>query len=396
MAGTRIVADDAGRLEVPDEPIVPVTPGEGPGPGLWKLVRPVLDAAIEKSYRGVRKVQWLESPAGEVARREYGTPLPDTTVNAFRLYRVGLRGPMLEVEPAIDAELTAILDLAVATTPVRRAAFDVLVVRDGREDAGGRVELAPGTGAARELLEFLGRHAPEKLERIRFGVPERADEFRERRGRMPIGSVETGFLLPGISRHGTARVVEAALALARTLGRRRLSLLHESEERPVSGAQWLEWARQARGEGVSPEWVELEASKAFEAAVSRPELLDVVVAPFAAAERLLDLLTARESGERAFATVRSNPDTGHHVVTIDPPAAVDDAAHANPLPLLEGGEWLLRTLGWHEAADRVRQATEGALASGLVTRALAATGRVSGREVPARELVAAVRDGARS
>src|SRR6478736_10336695 len=112
-----------GKLNVPDRPIVPFIEGDGTGPDIWRASVRVFDAAVEKAYGGTRKIEWLEVFAGEKSFKQFNNWLPDDTVEAFRHYRVGIKGPLTTPVGggirSLNVALRQLLDLYVCLRPVR-------------------------------------------------------------------------------------------------------------------------------------------------------------------------------------------------------------------------------------------------------------------------------------
>src|SRR4051812_14229074 len=94
MAGAKITMDSSGKLNVPNNPIIPFIEGDGTGPDIWRASQHVFDAAVKHAYKGERKIEWLEVLAGEKAFNKTGNWLPDETVEGFRTYLVGIKGPL--------------------------------------------------------------------------------------------------------------------------------------------------------------------------------------------------------------------------------------------------------------------------------------------------------------
>src|SRR5690606_2666648 len=169
-------------------PIIPFIEGDGTGPDIWRAARRVLDAAVERAYGGQRRIAWYEVYAGEKAFNLFGEWLPPETLEAFREYLVGIKGPLTTpVGGGIRSLNVAIrqeLDLYVCLRPVRwypgvpspvknPGDVDMVIFRENTEDIYAGIEFAPGSPEAARLLELLGQHFPEALDRIRFGTLER-------------------------------------------------------------------------------------------------------------------------------------------------------------------------------------------------------------------------------
>ena len=173
---TPITMGESG-LVVPDEPLIPFIEGDGIGPDIWAAAVAVFEAAVDKAYDGTRKVGWLEVLAGEKAYNETGEWLPEATVQAFRDYLVGIKGPLTTPVGggirSLNVALRQILDLYVCLRPVRwyrgvpspvkhPELVDMVIFRENTEDVYAGKELEAGTEDVAKLLTFLrdtyGRH----------------------------------------------------------------------------------------------------------------------------------------------------------------------------------------------------------------------------------------------
>ncbi len=165
-----------GKLKVPDQPIIPFIEGDGTGPDIWKASVRVIDAAVEKAYKGKKKIEWKEVLAGEKAFNKTGNWLPDETLDAFREYLVGIKGPLTTPVGggirSLNVALRQILDLYVCLRPVRYYAgtpspvkhpekVDMVIFRENTEDIYAGIEFA--AGALRRLEGQGERHDDDRL-----------------------------------------------------------------------------------------------------------------------------------------------------------------------------------------------------------------------------------------
>ena len=166
------VAPD-GRLDVPDRPILPFIEGDGTGPDIWRASQRVFDAAVQKAYGGKRRIAWMEVYAGEKAKNLFDTWLPDETVEAFRKYLVGIKGPLTTPVGggirSLNVALRQMLDLYVCLRPVRwfkgvpspvkhPEKVDMVIFRENTEDIYAGIEYAAGTPEAQKVLDFFAKH----------------------------------------------------------------------------------------------------------------------------------------------------------------------------------------------------------------------------------------------
>src|SRR5512133_1762342 len=172
-----------GRLQVPDQPIIPFIEGDGTGRDIWRASVRVLDAAVAKAYGGKRKIHWMEVFAGEKAYNNFGSWLPDETVQAFQEFLVGIKGPLTTPIGggirSLNVALRKALDLYVCQRPVRYFAgvpspvkhpeyVDMVVFRENTEDIYTGIEFEYGSEENRRFMHLLKEHFPKEYAKIRF------------------------------------------------------------------------------------------------------------------------------------------------------------------------------------------------------------------------------------
>ena len=160
----------AGKLDVPDRPIVPFIEGDGTGPDIWRASRAILDAAVETAYQGKRQIAWYEVYAGEKAKKRFDSWLPDETVEAYRKYLVGIKGPLTTPVGkgirSLNVALRQQLDLYVCLRPVRwftnvpspvkrPGDVNMVIFRENTEDIYAGIEWAAGTPEVKRYNEYL-------------------------------------------------------------------------------------------------------------------------------------------------------------------------------------------------------------------------------------------------
>src|SRR5438094_9461473 len=160
----------SGHMSVPDQPVIPFIEGDGTGPDIWRASVRVLDAAVAKAYGGKRRLGWLEVLAGQKAFDQTGSWLPDETLEAFRTYLVGIKGPLTTPVGggirSLNVAVRQVLDLYVCLRPVRwfrgvpspvkhPEKVDVVIFRENTEDLYAGVEFAEGSDDVKKLIEFL-------------------------------------------------------------------------------------------------------------------------------------------------------------------------------------------------------------------------------------------------
>src|SRR4051812_4030054 len=181
-----------GKLSVPENPVLPFIRGDGTGPDIWAASQRVFDAAVEKAYGGKRKASWFEVFAGETAFQKFNNWLPDDTVDAFKEFLVGIKGPLTTPVGggirSLNVALRQMLDLYVCLRPVQYfqgvpspvkhpEKVDMIIFRENTEDIYAGIEYAAGTPEAQKFLDFLQQNFPKQFDKVRFGTKPKAEEF---------------------------------------------------------------------------------------------------------------------------------------------------------------------------------------------------------------------------
>src|SRR5512141_2932625 len=212
-----------GKLTVPDQPIVPFIEGDGTGADIWRASVRVLDAAVAKCYGGKRKIHWLEVYAGEKSNNQFGTWLPESTVQACRDYLVSIKGPLTTPIGggirSLNVALRQMLDLYVCLRPVRwfkgvpspvktPEKIDMVIFRENTEDIYAGIEFEQGSEANKKFLAMFKEMFPKEYGKIRF--PE-----------------TSGIGIKPVSKEGTERLVRAAIQSALTNKRKSVTFVHK-------------------------------------------------------------------------------------------------------------------------------------------------------------------------
>jgi len=389
---------DGGKLVVPDHPIVPFIEGDGTGRDIWAASVRVLDAAVAKAYGGRRKIHWMEVYAGQKAYDNFQSWLPDETVEAFRDYLVGIKGPLTTPIGggirSLNVALRQLLDLYVCLRPVRwfqgvpspvkhPEKVDMVIFRENTEDIYSGIEFESGTEDARKVLEFLRTSFPHHYRKIRF--PE---------------STAVGF--KPVSREGTERLVRAAIEYALANRRKSVTIVHkgnimkfteggfrnwgyELAEREFAGKTytWDQWERTKRDSGEAAANAEQKAELAkgkvlvkdaiaditLQQVLTRPDEFDVIATLNLNGDYLSDALAAQVGGIGIAPGGNINYSTGHAVfeATHGTAPKYADLDKVNPGSVVLSGEMMLRFMGWTEAADQVIHGMDGAIQAGTVT-----------------------------
>src|SRR6185437_12456001 len=224
-----------GKLHVPDRPIIPFIEGDGTGPDIWRASQYVFDHAVEKVYRGKRKIAWMEVFAGEKPFTQWKTWLPDETVEAFQEYLVGIKGPLTTPIGggirSLNVALRQLLDLYVCLRPIKYfpgvpspvkapEKVDMVIFRENAEDIYAGIEWAAETPEARKVIDFLIKDMG--VTKIRF--PE-----------------TSGIGIKPVSREGTERLVRRAMQYAIDNDRRSVTLVHKGNIMKFTEGAFRDW-----------------------------------------------------------------------------------------------------------------------------------------------------------
>jgi len=387
-----------GKVVVPNHPVIPFIEGDGTGPDIWRASVRVLDAAVQKAYKGERKISWNEVLAGQKAFDKTGSWLPDATLEAFRSYLVGIKGPLTTPIGggirSLNVALRQILDLYVCLRPVRwfqgvpspvRAPekVDMVIFRENTEDIYAGIEFAEGSDEVRKVLEFLQTTFPTSYKKIRFP-----------------GSSAIGF--KPVSREGSERLARAAIAYAVRHKRKSVTIVHKGNIMKFTEGAFRNWAyalaekefgdkvytweqwertRAAKGDGAANE--EQKAALAsgrvlikdaiaditLQQVLTRPDEIDVIATLNLNGDYLSDALAAQVGGIGIAPGGNINYVTGHAVFEATHGTAPKYANldKVNPGSVILSGEMMLRYMGWDEAADLIVAGMDGAIASKRVT-----------------------------
>ena len=373
-----------GGLTVPDHPIVPFIEGDGTGPDIWRASVRVFDAAVQKAYGGKRTIVWLEVLAGEKAFAQTQTWLPEATLDAFRKYLVGIKGPLTTPVGggirSLNVALRQELDLYVCLRPVRYFAgmetpvrrpdlVDMAIFRENTEDIYAGIEFQEGTPEVGEFKKLFSGAFPKLYKKIRF--PD-----------------TTAIGIKPISREGSERLIRAALEYTIRNKRKSLTLVHKGNIMKFTEGAFRDWGYElAKREFGAQEfdggpWCRLPggavvkdviADAFLQQILTRPSEYDVIATPNLNGDYISDALAAQVGGIGIAPGGNINYVTGHAVFEATHGTAPKYANldKVNPGSVILSGEMMLRYMGWGEAADLVMSSLEKAIDSKKVTYDLA-------------------------
>ncbi len=401
--GTPITMTPQG-LNVPNDPIIPFIEGDGTGPDIWAASVRVLDAAVEKAYVGTKKVEWMEVLAGEKAFNETGNWLPDATLDAFKTYLVGIKGPLTTPVGggirSLNVALRQILDLYICLRPVRWFTgvpspvhrpedVDMVIYRENTEDIYAGIEFAAGTPEAAQMLDFLQSTFPKMFDKIRFGTAEKTEAFAKAvymEGETPV---EVGIGIKPVSKMGSQRLIYGAIEYAIQNNRKSVTLVHKGNIMKFTEGSFRDWGYELAKEAFGAEeidggpWCQIPDGKrgagliikdaiadiTLQQVLTRPKDFDVIATLNLNGDYLSDALAAQVGGIGIAPGGNVNTVTGHAIFEATHGTAPKYAGQdkVNPCSVILSGEMMFRHLGWTEAADLIIKGVEGAIASKRVT-----------------------------
>src|SRR5512135_86361 len=397
MAGQKISINN-GKLNVPDNPVLPFIEGDGTGPDIWRASVRVLNAAVQKAYGGKGSIVWREVLAGQKAFDQTNNWLPDETVEAFREYLVGIKGPLTTPIGggirSLNVALRQLLDLYVCLRPVRwfqgvpspvkhPEKIDMVIFRENTEDIYVGIEFEQGSEANKKFLALFKEAFPKEYGKIRF----------------PDSS---GIGIKPVSHEGSDRLIRAAIQYALANKRKSVTFVHKGNiMKFTEGAfrnwgyalaesefsdktyTWDQWERtkKASGEKAANEEQKAELAKGkilikdaiaditLQQVLTRPDEFDVIATMNLNGDYLSDALAAQVGGIGIAPGGNINYVTGHAVFEATHGTAPKYANldKVNPGSVVLSGEMMLRYMGWIEAADLILKGMDGAIQAKTVT-----------------------------
>ena len=395
--GEKITLKD-GKLSVPNHPILPFIEGDGTGPDIWRASQAVIDASVEKAYRGEKKIAWMEVLAGEKAFKLKNNWLPDETVTAFRDYLVGIKGPLTTPIGggirSLNVALRQMLDLYVCLRPVRYfkgvpspvkapEKVNMVIFRENTEDIYAGIEFEAGSADSAKMLEFLQTNFSKDYKKVRF--PQ-----------------NIGIGIKPVSREGSQRLARAAITYALAHKRKSVTFVHKGNIMKFTEGAFMKWgyelAEAEFGDKVYTwqKWEKTKAARGEEAAnaeqkeqlkagkllvkdaiaditlqqvLTRPDEFDVIATLNLNGDYLSDALAAQVGGIGIAPGGNINYVTGHAIFEATHGTAPKYANldKVNPGSVILSAEMMLRHLGWNEAADLIIKGMDAAISQRTVT-----------------------------
>ncbi len=393
------IRKSGGTLIVPDNPIIPFIEGDGTGPDIWRAAVRVFDAAVEKAYGGKRKIFWMEVYAGEKAYKKFGSWLPEETLQAFREFLVGIKGPLTTPVGggirSLNVAIRKALDLYVCQRPVRYfpgvpsplkhpELVDMVIFRENTEDIYAGIEFEVGTPEWKKFMQIFKENFPEEYAKMRF--PE-----------------TSGIGIKPVSEQGTKRLVRAAIQWGLDNNRRSVTLVHKGnimkytegafrkwgyevaeEEFGDKVYTWMMWERTKAEKGVEAANEEMRraleeegrllikdniADITFQQTLTRPKEFDILATMNLNGDYLSDALAAYVGGIGIAPGGNINYETGHAVFEATHGTAPKYAGldKVNPSSVILSGAMMFNYMGWKEAEALIHKGIAGAIAAKTVT-----------------------------
>lgn len=354
--------------------IVPFIQGDGVGPEVTSSMIKVLNAAIEKAYSGTKSIEWKEVAAGGKAFEQYGSYLPDETIEAFKEYHIGIKGPLMTPVGggirSLNVALRQGLDLFVCQRPVRwfrgicspvkhPEKVDMVVFRENTEDIYAGIEWEAGSDEARKLYRFLKEEMG--VSKVRF--PE-----------------SSAYGIKPVSREGTERLVRAACQYAVTHHLPSVTIVHKGNIMKYTEGGFKKWAYElaerefgeylASGELVIKDCI---CDAFLQNALLKPEEYSVIATLNLNGDYISDMLAAQVGGIGIAPGANINYDSGDAIFEATHGIAPDIAGKniVNPCSYILSGVMMLDYMGWQEAARLVEDVLEEAFSEGRATIDLA-------------------------
>ncbi|HEX7057011.1 MAG TPA: NADP-dependent isocitrate dehydrogenase [Bacilli bacterium] len=395
VEGAKITIQN-GKLQVPNNPIIPFIEGDGTGPDIWAAAKRVLDAAVEKAYKGEKKIAWYEVYAGEKAFNKFNEWLPEDTLTAIREYIVAIKGPLTTPIGggirSLNVALRQELDLYVCLRPVRYfqgvpspvkhpELVNMVIFRENTEDIYAGIEWASGSPEVKKVIEFLQKEMGVK--KIRF--PE-----------------TSGIGIKPVSEEGTKRLIRSAIEYAIKHKRKSVTIVHKGNIMKFTEGAFKNWgyevAEQEYGEQTFTwgQYDRIKAEQGAEAAnkaqkeaeaagkiiikdaiaditlqqvLTRPAEFDVIATMNLNGDYISDALAAQVGGIGIAPGANINYITGHAIFEATHGTAPKYAGLdvVNPGSVILSGVLMLEHLGWQEAADLIYKGLETSINNKTVT-----------------------------
>ena len=378
--GTPITAEN-GKLVVPDNPIVMFIEGDGIGPDIWSASKLVFDAAVEKAYKGSKKIAWMEIFAGEKATKVYGKDkwLPDETVAAIREYKVAIKGPLTTPIGggirSLNVALRQLLDLYACVRPVkyypgvpspvkRPQDLDIVLFRENTEDVYAGIEFKAGSKESDDLIKYINKKFDKNIRK------------------------SSGIGIKPMSEFGSKRLVKKAIEYAIANKRESVTLVHKGNIMKFTEGAFKDWGYQIAKEefgnvtitedelwknynGKVPEGKiiikDRIADSMFQQALLRPSEYDVLATPNLNGDYLSDAAAAQVGGLGIAPGANMSYEIAIFEATHGTAPKYAGLDKVNPGSVILSGVMMLEYMGWKKAGDLIEKALKKTIKSKKVT-----------------------------
>ena len=403
---------------MPENPIIPFIIGDGTGPDIWHASVRVLDAAVEHAYKGKRKIEWKEVLAGQKSFDKTGSWLPDETLDAFKEYLVGIKGPLTTPVGggirSLNVALRQILDLYVCLRPVRYYAgtpspvkapekVKMVIFRENTEDIYAGIEYAAGSEDSVKMLKFIKKTFEKDFRKIRFNDKKKGKEYLKA-AKLKDNDPEllVGIGIKPVSKIGSQRLIRAAIEYALLNKSKSVTLVHKGNimkytegafrdwgyqlaetEFADSTYTWNTWEKTKKAHGEAKANEEMKAASAagkliikdsiaditLQQVLTRPEDFDVIATLNLNGDYLSDALAAQVGGIGIAPGANINYVTGHAIfeATHGTAPKYADLDKVNPGSVILSGAMMFEYLGWDKAAQLIHKGLEAAIHNKRVT-----------------------------
>jgi isocitrate dehydrogenase len=417
MTGSKVTIK-GGKLKVPNDPIIPFIIGDGTGPDIWKASVRVFDAAVEKAFKGKKKIVWEEVLAGEKAFNKTGNWLPDATLDVIRDRLIAIKGPLTTPVGggirSLNVALRQILDLYVCLRPVQYFAgvpspvkqpelVDMVIFRENTEDIYAGIECAAGSEDSAKVLAFLKKNFPKSFDKIRFNSKEKVKAYNKAAGLKDASQdVMVGIGFKPVSKTGTERLVRSSIQYAIAQKRKSVTIVHKGNIMKFTEGGFRDWAyalaEKEFGDQVFTwtQYDKIKAEKGEDAAntaqkdalaagrilikdsiadialqqvLTRPTDFDVIATLNLNGDYLSDALAAQVGGIGIAPGANINYVTGHAIfeATHGTAPKYADKDVVNPCSVILSGVMMFEYMGWDNVAKMIVKGIEKSITAKRVT-----------------------------